>query len=166
MVNMFSNLSTPNVSSFMFCLAIISFIKNKAKTKQALLKGWKSFDNILAPLLGIIAVVGIIIAFLNPERISSIIGESSGLLGVLLAAVVGSLTLIPGFIAFPTAVILLKNGAGYMQLGAFISTLMMVGVLTIPIEKSYFGNKLTIIRNASAFVFSLLVAFIIGKVVG
>lgn len=147
-------------------LLIVSLTKDKAKTKKALLKGWKSFDNILAPLLGIIAVVGIIIAFLNPERISSIIGESSGIWGVLLAAVVGSLTLIPGFIAFPTAVILLNNGAGYMQLGAFISALMMVGVLTIPIEKSYFGNKLTIIRNASAFVFSLLVAFVIGKVVG
>lgn len=147
-------------------LVIVSLIKDKSKTKKALFKGWKSFENILAPLLGIIAIVGIIIAFLNPERISSIIGESSGFLGVLLAAIVGSLTLIPGFIAFPTAVILLQNGAGYMQLGAFISTLMMVGVMTIPIEKSYFGKKLTIIRNASAFIFSLLVAFIIGKVVG
>lgn len=147
-------------------LLIISFTKSKAKTKQALLKGWKSFDNILGPLLGIIAVVGIIIAFLNPEKISAIIGDSSGWWGVLLAAIVGSVTLIPGFIAFPTAVILLQNGAGYMQLGAFISTLMMVGVMTIPIEKSYFGAKLTILRNTSAFIFSLLVAFIIGKVVG
>ena len=147
-------------------LLLLSFIKDKSKTKQALLKGWRAFNNILAPLLGIIAMVGIIIAFLNPERISSIIGESSGILGVLLAAIVGSVTLIPGFVAFPTAVILLENGAGYMQLGAFISTLMMVGVMTIPIEKDYFGDKLTILRNVSAFIFSLLVAFIIGKVVG
>lgn len=147
-------------------LLIISLTKDKTKTKQALLKGWKAFSNILPPMLGIIAMVGIIIAFLNPERISAIIGESSGIFGVLLAAVVGSITLIPGFIAFPTAVILLKNGAGYMQLGAFISTLMMVGVMTIPIEKAYFGKKLTILRNASAFIFSLLVAIVIGKVVG
>lgn len=99
---------------------------------------------------------------LNPERISAIIRDSFGFLGVLLAAIVGSLTLIPGFIAFPTAVILLQNGAGYMQLGAFISTLMMVGVMILPIEQSYFGKKLTIIRNDSTFIFSLLVAFIIG----
>lgn len=144
----------------------ISFKKSKIRTKEALLKGWKSFNNILAPMLAIITVVGIIIAFLNPERISSIIGEASGWWGVLLAAIVGSVTLIPGFIAFPTAVILLQNGAGYMQLGAFISTLMMVGLMTIPIEKEYFGMKLTVIRNSYAFVFSLLVAFIIGKVVG
>ena len=60
------------------------------------------------------------------------------------------------------AAALLQNGAGYMQIAAFISTLMMVGVVTIPIEISYFGKKATITRNISAFVFSLVVAWIIG----
>ena len=118
----------------------------------------------LPSLLGMIAIVAIIIAFLNPERISAIIGESSGVWGVLLAAVIGSITLMPGFIAFPTALILLQNGAGYMQLGAFISALMMVGLMTMPIEKTYFGSKLTYIRNGLAFIFTLIVAFVIGKV--
>lgn len=147
-------------------LLVISLAKSRVKTKQALLKGWNAFNNILAPMLAIIAVVGIIIAYLNPERISSIIGDASGWWGVFLAAVVGSVTLIPGFIAFPTAVILLENGAGYMQLAAFVSTLMMVGLMTIPIEREYFGEKLTFIRNGYAFVFSIFVAFIIGKVMG
>lgn len=68
-------------------LLFASFIKSREKTKKALLKGGKSFSNILPSLLGIISIVGIIIAFLNPERISSIIGESSGILGIILAAV-------------------------------------------------------------------------------
>lgn len=146
-------------------LLIVSFFKDKKKTKQALMKAWKSFLNILPQMLGILTTVGIIIAFLNPEVISKIIGGSSGYLGVLLAAVVGSITLIPGFIAFPTAAILLQNGAGYMQIGAFISTLMMVGVMTIPVEIKFFGKKSTLLRNALAFVFSFIVAFVIGKVV-
>lgn len=145
-------------------LLLVSFVKSKKKTKKALLKGWRSFYNILPSLLGMIAIVAIIIAFLNPERISAIIGESSGMWGVLLAAVIGSITLMPGFIAFPTALILLQNGAGYMQLGAFISALMMVGLMTMPIEKTYFGSKLTYIRNGLAFIFTLIVAFVIGKV--
>lgn len=146
-------------------LLIVSFFKDKMKTKQALMKAWKSFLNILPQMLGILTTVGIIIAFLNPEVISKIIGGSSGYLGVLLAAVVGSITLIPGFIAFPTAAILLQNGAGYMQIGAFISTLMMVGVMTIPVEIKFFGKKSTLLRNELAFVFSFIVAFVIGKVV-
>ena len=122
-------------------LVLISFFKDRIKTKKSIIKAWKSFANILPQLLGIIASVGIIIAFLNPESISKIIGSSSGWIGVLLAALVGSITLIPGFVAFPTAAILLENGAGYMQLGAFISTLMMVGVMTMPVEIKFFGKS-------------------------
>lgn len=90
-------------------LLIISYSKDKTKTKIALLKSWKSFINILPQMLGIITSVGLIIAFLNPQVISRIIGNSSGYLGVTLAAVVGSITLIPGFIAFPTSCYTLRK---------------------------------------------------------
>ncbi len=146
-------------------LVLLSYYKDKEKTKQSLKKAWKSFENILPQLLGIVSTVGIIITFLDPETISKIIGDSSGCSGVILAAIVGSITLIPGFVAFPTAAILLQNGAGYMQLGAFISSLMMVGLMTIPVEIKFFGRKIAILRNILAFCFSLIVAVIIGKVV-
>jgi len=72
----------------------------------------------------------------------------------------------PGFVAFPTADMLLQSGAGYMQIGAFVSTLIMAGVVTMPVEMKYFGKKLTILRNVLAFIFSFAVAAIIGLVVG
>ncbi|NLC65419.1 MAG: permease [Clostridium sp.] len=146
-------------------LLIISYFKSKSKTKKALEKALKSFGNILPQMLGIITSVGLIIAFLNPETISKIIGSSSGYFGVALASIIGSITLIPGFIAFPTAAILLENGAGYMQIGAFVSSLMMVGLLTMPVEIKYFGKKPTFLRNSLAFIFSFVVAVIIGRVV-
>lgn len=152
--------------SLTIVLLILSFFKSKENTTASLKKAWVSFLNILPPMLGILTSVGIIIALLNPETISKIIGGSSGYLGVLLAAVIGSLTLIPGFIAFPTASILLENGAGYMQIGAFVSTLMMVGLLTMPVEMKFFNKKATLLRNGLAFLFSIVVAVIIGKVVG
>ena len=68
--------------------------------------------------------------------------------------------------AFPTAALLLESGAGYMQIGAFVSSLMMVGVVTIPVEIKYFGKGFTFARNILAFLFSFVVAFVIGKVVG
>jgi hypothetical protein len=64
------------------------------------------------------------------------------------------------------AAMLLQGGAGYMQIGAFVSTLMMVGVVTMPIEIKYFGKKLTILRNVLAFAFSFVVALIIRLAVG
>lgn len=147
-------------------LLVISFVKNKRKTAMALKKAWKSFENILPQLLVVVLFVGVLLAVLNNDVIVRIIGEDSGWLGVLLAAVVGAVTMIPGFVAFPTAAMLLTGGAGYMQIGAFISTLMMVGVVTIPVEVKYFGKKLTALRNILAFVFSFVVAAAISWVVG
>ena len=146
-------------------LLAVSFFKDKKKTKMSLKKAWKAFENILPEFLVVILLVGVLLAVLNPEVISKIIGSDSGWFGVALAAVVGSITLIPGFVAFPMAAMLLKGGAGYMQIGAFISTLMMVGVVTMPVEMKYFGKKLTILRNVLAFIFSFVVAYVIGVVV-
>ncbi len=144
---------------------ILSFVKDKKKTKVSLKKAWKAFENILPEFLVVILFVGVLLAVLNPEAISNIIGSDSGWLGVILAAIVGAVTLIPGFVAFPMAAMLLKSGAGYMQIGAFVSTLMMVGVVTMPVEMKYFGKRLTILRNVLAFIFSFVVAYIIGLVV-
>ena len=147
-------------------LLLISFFRDKGKTKKALQKSWKSFENILPQFLSILIIVGILLAFLNPIVISKILGHSSGWWGVVLATVVGAITLIPGYIAFPTAALLIKGGAGYMQMGAFISSLMMVGVVTLPIEIKFFNKKTAFLRNGLGFVFSFLVAFIISKVMG
>lgn len=73
------------------------------------------------------AAAGILLAFLTPGTISRFIGRKSGWWGVDGAALIGSVTLIPGFLAFHLAALLLKNGAGAMQIGAFVSTLMTVG---------------------------------------
>ena len=147
-------------------LLLVSFKKDKKKTKMALKKGWKSLMKILPQLLGILMLVGLIFSVFNAETISKVIGEESGWIGVVVSAVVGAITLIPGFVAFPTAAMVLQNGAGYMQIAAFVSSLMMVGVMTAPLEMEYFGKKMTIIRNVFAFLFSFVVAFVIGRILG
>lgn len=146
-------------------LLTLSFFKDKRKTKMALKKAWKAFENILPEFLVVILLIGVLLAVLNPQTISKIIGAESGWIGVILAAIIGSITLIPGFVAFPTAALLLENGAGTMQIAAFVSTLMMVGIVTIPVEIKYFGKKATLLRNGFALVFSFVVAYIIGLVV-
>ena len=145
-------------------LLLLSFLKDKQKTKMSLLKAWKAFENILPQFLSILLIIGIMLAILSPEVIASLIGKQSGLFGMIIAAAIGSITLIPGFVAFPLASALLKSGAGFMQIAVFISTLMMVGIVTIPMETKYFGKKATLLRNALAFVFSFIVALVIGVV--
>jgi uncharacterized membrane protein YraQ (UPF0718 family) len=141
---------------------IFSFVKDKKKTRMALKKSLKSIENILPAMLVILMVIGVTMAWISPEVISSLIGENSGISGVLIASVLGSITLIPGFIAFPLASNLLKLNAGYTQIAAFISTLMMVGIITFPMEKKFLGAGLALKRNLAALIYSVLIAFVIG----
>jgi len=145
-----------------FSALLISYFKSREKTMLALKKAWKSFENILPQFLSILIIIGLALSVLTPEQISKLLGSESGWIGVIIASMIGAITLIPGFVAFPLAAALLKSGAGYMQIAAFVSTLMMVGIVTMPVEFKYFGKKATFIRNAEAFVFSLIVAFIMG----
>ena len=153
----------------LYSLAIIllaaSYLKDKSKTKKALKKAWKSFENILPELLVIMLLIGVLLAVVDHELISSLLGESSGWFGVILASIIGAITLIPGFVAFPTAALLLKGGAGYMQIAAFVSTLMMVGIVTLPVEVKYFGKKISYTRNVLGFMFSFIVAIVVGMAV-
>ena len=143
---------------------VVSFFKSKEKTKMVLKKAWKSFENIMPQFLAIILVIGIMLSVLTPEQISRFLGQDSGIMGVVMAAFIGAVTLIPGFVAFPLASALLHNGAGITQIAAFVSTLMMVGIITIPVEIEYFGKKVTIIRNLLAFIFSFIVAGVMGVI--
>jgi len=145
-------------------LLSISFLKDKKKTGMALKKAWKSFENIMPQFLSIILVIGIMLAILSPQDISRLIGKESGWIGIIIAAITGSITLIPGFVAFPLTAVLLKSGAGLLQIAAFISTLMMVGIVTFPLEKEYFGFKVAFLRNAMALAFSFIVAIVMGGV--
>lgn len=147
-------------------LLFISFYKDKAKTRMALKKSWKAVENILPQILSVFILVGIMLSVLDEQTISALIGNESGILGLALSALIGSITLIPGFVAFPLAASLLNAGAGYAQIAMFVSSLMMVGIVTLPVESNIFGKTLAIKRNVLAFLFCIFVAFIIGGVLG
>ena len=145
---------------------LASLAKSRKKTLAALKKAWNAFENILPQFLSVLVIIGLMLSVLQPEAISRFAGSGSGIWGMLILGVLGAVTLIPGFVAFPLAASLLKSGAGYMQIAAFISALMMVGVVTLPIEFRYFGKKASIIRNSLAFLLSFGIAAAIGAALG
>ena len=143
----------------------LSLAKDRAKTKMALKKAWRAFEGILPQFLGVLFLVAAVLAVLDTATISRFLGKGSGFLGILGASLVGAITLIPGFVAFPAAAALLEGGAGATQIAAFVSSLMMVGVVTLPMEMKYFGKRAALLRNAFAWVFSIVAAFFVGWVV-
>jgi Predicted permease. len=155
---------------FFYALAGIaligSYAKDKKKTRQGVAKAWKAFENILPAFATLLLVIGIMLAVVSPAVVSTLLGRESGFAGMLIAGVVGSVTLIPGFIAFPLAKAILDMGAGILQIAVFVSTLMMVGIVTAPLESRYFSPRIALYRNSFSFVFAFIVAYVLWMVIG
>ena len=141
---------------------LISLISSREKTLKAVKIAARRFVNILPAFLIMLVLISIVLFLVPDEVIANYLGADNKFIGVLLASFIGSITLMPGFIAFPLCGILLKKAVPYMVLSAFTTTLMMVGVLTYPIEKQYFGIKVTILRNVISLVIALVIAVMTG----
>jgi uncharacterized membrane protein YraQ (UPF0718 family) len=145
-------------------LSLLSFIMDRQKTLAGFKKGWKMFKNIMIPFLTILVLVSVMLYFIPPSIISRYLGAGSGALGFIVAAVVGSITLIPAFISYPIAAGLIEQGASYAVVATFMTTLMMVGVLTLPLESRYFGTRVAVTRNLLNFIAAVIIGLLVGLI--
>ncbi len=141
---------------------IFSVIADREKSIKALKVAVKKFLNILPGFLQMLIMVSVILYLIPDQIIAKYLGESSKLSGTIFGLIFGSITLMPGFIAFPLGGILLTKGVGYMSIAAFTTTLMNVGILTYPVEKEYFGVMPAILRNIISFLIAVIVTIVIG----
>ncbi len=141
---------------------IISFYRNKQKTRQALKIALKGFIKMAPAILILLILVGLVMGFFKPEVISSLLGDQSGVLGIVLASIAGAILMIPSLIAFPLTASLVESGASIMVAAAFITTLTMIGFVTLPIEIKEMGKKLTLLRNGISFIIAVVIALLMG----
>jgi uncharacterized membrane protein YraQ (UPF0718 family) len=143
---------------------VLSFIKNKNKTKEAMKKAFLMGRGMALSIVAVILAIGLILAVLPPNEIAAMIGKQNEIVATIAAAGFGTITLIPAFIAFPLIGTLLGAGVGIMPSVAFLTTLTMVGVVTFPLERREFGIKFAITRNLFSFVFAIIIALIMGAI--
>ena len=143
----------------------ISIYKDKTKTLKSL-KGAKGMmKTMISEIVAILLLIGFVLALLPPGKIESLIGNDNNFIATIGAALVGTITLIPAFVAFPLVGSLKMNGASVVTLTAFLTTLTMVGFLTFPLESRHFGKKFAIKRNLLSFAFAIVIAACVGVVI-
>jgi len=150
------------INAITISLLGFTIFKNKEKAKKALVMALVKAVNLLPMLLVIIVLIGLIFGFIPPEMIRNYLGSNDNILQIVLASIFGAITLIPSIVALPLAGSLIEAGASYTPVAAFITTLTMVGFITLPIELKELGKKITILRNVFAFIFAIIISLIIG----
>ncbi|MFA7099576.1 MAG: permease [Eubacteriales bacterium] len=141
---------------------VASLIRSREKTKKAFKIAGKALLKTAPSLLTVLGIVGLTLGILTSETISKLVGAESGFTATIFAAVIGAITLIPSLVAFPLAGSLLRSGATVMTISAFVTTLVMVGVVTAPMEIKSLGKKFTLLRNGLGFIAALVIAGIMG----
>jgi len=142
---------------------IASLIADRRKTLMGVRRGLRMFINLLPTLVVVLAAVSLLMAAVHPATLERWLG-GGGPVPFVAALLVGSIALIPGFVAFPLAGVLKDHGATTAVLAAFITTLLMVGVVTLPIEIKFFGRRIAIWRNLLAFGGAVVVALVMAAI--
>lgn len=141
---------------------IASLIADRSKTGEAVVLAWRRFLKLLPAFLTMLSLVAVTLTLISREMLIRFLGGEQLWSTAGIAAALGSVTLMPGFITFPLGGLLLDEGASHIVLAAFTTTLMMVGVVTFPIEKRYMGVRVAVIRNLLSLSIALAVTVAIG----
>jgi uncharacterized membrane protein YraQ (UPF0718 family) len=137
---------------------VVSLARDRRKTVQSLGMAKGMFLNLAGEITVILALVGLLLTLVPASTIKSLLGQPSAWLSALWGALIGAITLLPAFVAFPLASSLVEKGAHLVAVAAFITSLTMVGLVTLPIEIKHFGRKFAFVRNALSLGFALLIA--------
>lgn len=153
-----------SIYGFLGICLIASVFKSKEKTIKAFRIAGKALLKTAPSLLSVLGIVGLTLGILSPETISEWVGADSKLGAPVIAAVLGAITLIPSLVAFPLAGSLLRSGAAVITISTFVTTLVMVGIVTSPMEIKALGKKFTLLRNGLGFIAALIIASVMGMI--
>lgn len=143
-------------------LLIISLIKDRKKTVEGIKDAKNMGKGNGKEIIVILALVSLILALLPNNLIIKILGGKNNILSNIYAAIIGTITIIPAFVAFPMSAELIEKGASVVAISSFITTLTMVGFATLPIEIRYFGKKFAYARNFISFILAIIISLFMG----
>jgi len=143
-----------------------SYLKDKQKTKEAIKATFKILYTIMPVLIFVFVLMGLIQAYVSRETIAAMLGEKTGVMGILYAELVGSIALFLPPAVFPFGGYLHDNGAAYGPIAGFVFTAILIGVTTLPLEIKLLGKRFTIARNILTFVIAFFLALFMGLVLG
>jgi len=141
---------------------VLLLLKNRQKAVEALQIARESLLKLLPLLIAVFGLVGLFQEFLPAQLVSSWLGESSGLMALLLGSTAGAVAIGPPLAAYPLAGSLLAAGAWPPAIAAFILSWISIGLITLPFEALVFGSRFALLRNGISFVAAMLCGLLLG----
>ncbi len=109
----------------------------------------------------VLVLMGLLSAFISSRFIARHLGDGSGIRGMVLAFLLGTLPTGPLYMAFPLAAALKKKGAGTANMVIFLSTWACIKLPQELVEMRFLGARFMIIRLLLTITFVSLMALTI-----
>ena len=115
----------------------------------------------LAILPAVLFLMALVDVWVPPEYIKKYLGKNTGIKGVILSVILGTLPTGPLYVAFPVAAELLKKGAGLKNIIIFLGVWASLKIPQIGIEIQFLGLKFAFLR----FIFTLISVVFTGIII-
>jgi len=134
--------------------------------KNAINMTWKNILEMLSVIPPIFLLLGLLDVWVPRETMIKLMGDNSGLIGILIAFFLGSAAAGPLYAAFPVAVVLLKKGTKFSNVLIFIGAWSTTKIPLLLFEASAMGYKFMITRLIIDIFGILGIAYITEKLIG
>ncbi|HBV87085.1 MAG TPA: permease [Desulfosporosinus sp.] len=124
---------------------------------------WSNTVEMLSVIPPIFILLGLLDVWVQRETMIKLMGEKSGILGILIAFFLGSAAAGPLYVAFPMAGVLLKKGSKFSNILIFIGAWSTTKIPMLLFEASAMGWKFMITRFVINIPGIILIAYITEK---
>jgi uncharacterized membrane protein YraQ (UPF0718 family) len=153
-------------SIFMLLILVGLYFYDKGLGLNVATETVLNFKYMLKILPPILLLIGLLDVWVPKETMIKYMGHDSGIKGIGIALLLGSLAAGPLYAAFPIAAILMKKQARFAYVIFFLGVWSSTKLPLLIFEYTSFGGSFTAIHVGSSLVVSLVGALAIEKIIG
>ncbi len=146
-------------------IAIVSTAIFPAKRGPVLSASWEFFLEMIWILPAVMILTGLFMVWTSKEMVVKYLGKSSGVKGILLAFLLGSLPTGPLYVAFPIAAAMLQKGAKVSSIVIFLSAWACIKIPQEMVELQFLGLKFMGTRLILTVTSVIIMAFVIDRLI-
>ena len=148
------------VYAIVLALAVAAYLKGEQRHILGITEASKTLLLVLPTLVGAFLIAGYVRVLMPEDVVRKWLGEESGLKGVVVGYLAGTLTFGGPFISFPIAASLYQAGGSVQTVTTYITSWALWGGGIIFYEFSILGFRLFTIRMVASILFPLLAGII------
>ncbi len=127
---------------------------------------WDYFLEMMVILPAVMVVMGLFTVWVSKETVVKYLGKTSGIKGIFLAILFGTLPTGPLYVAFPMASSLIKKGARISNIVIFLSAWACIKIPQELVELQFLGPKFMVSRLVLTIIFVAIMGVFIEWMIG